>query len=74
MKTFSLIAASAVLFLSACDRHEWKSKDGEMGTKELYKHGEEGHGDAHGAHGAKSNDDEKAHAEKGDHKEEEAAH
>ncbi|MBK1832615.1 hypothetical protein [Roseibacillus ishigakijimensis] len=47
MRILSLSAAAAALFLSACDRHEWESTDGNMGTKELYVH----HGDDHGGHG-----------------------
>lgn len=72
MKILSLIAAAAALFLSACDRHDWESTDGEMGTKELYEH----HGDDHGGEGhgdAKEHKDGAAdgHAED---KKEEAAH
>ena len=45
MKAFSLFSIVAVLFLSACDRHQW---EGEDGVKELYKHEDEGHGKGHG--------------------------
>ncbi|GHC48351.1 hypothetical protein AAFN60_13250 [Roseibacillus persicicus] len=76
MRAFSLIAAAAALFLSACDRHEWESKDGNMGTKELYvHHGEHGgdHGE-HGEHGEHHGDDHGDHGKAAEHKEEGEAH
>ncbi|MGJ8723529.1 MAG: hypothetical protein ACSHYB_03140 [Roseibacillus sp.] len=70
MKTFSLISAVAVLFLSACDRHQWEGKDG---VKELYEHEVEGHAKGHGdGHG--KDGDKNAHAKEGAHKKEEEAH
>ena len=74
MKTFSLIVAPATLFLSACDRHEWESKDGEMGTKELYKHGEEGHDGHHDEKGHGEHDKGHDEHEADAHKKEESAH
>lgn len=70
MRAFSLIAAAAALFLSACDRHEWESKDGNMGTKELYVH----HGDDHAGKGHDDHGKEDGHAEGEDHKKEEGSH
>ena len=61
MKAFSLFSIFAVLFLSACDRHQW---EGEDGVKELYKHEDEGHAKSHGD----------AHAKDGEHAKEEKAH
>ena len=63
MKAFSLFSIVAVLFLSACDRHQW---EGENGVKELYKHESEGHGKGHaegGEHGKgeKADGEEEAH-------------
>lgn len=46
MRLFPLLAAAAAFLLSACNRHEWETKDGEPGVKELYTH----HGDDHGDH------------------------
>ena len=56
MKAFSLFSIVAVLFLSACDRHQWK---GENGVKELYKHEDEGHAKGHGDPHAKKGEDAK---------------
>lgn len=71
MKTFPLISAVAVLFLSACDRHQW---EGEDGVKELYKHGDESHGAGHGEHEKGHGDEHAGHAEGDAHKKEEEAH
>ncbi len=55
MKYITLTATTALLFLSACDRHQW---EGEDGVKELYEHHDESHGghDEHGSHGKDSHD------------------
>lgn len=64
MRLFPLFAAVAAFILSSCDRHEWETKDGEPGVKELYTH----HGDDHAEHG----DDHGGHGKDGEHKDDHA--
>lgn len=49
------LAALAVLSMTACDQQSWSE------AKQLYSHGDHGHGDAHG-HGDEHKKDKDAHS------------
>jgi len=38
MKLLPFVFTLVVFGLSSCERHEWESKPGKMGTEELFKH------------------------------------